>query len=86
MPAAVLALQIPNRYERERIHEIIKAESVNLSNEYAVSIVDSGSEDIWELLIKRPDGGKVSMQLHADLGDLTPAVIRIRIQKLIRSL
>jgi len=86
MSAAVATLQVVDRSARERIQQIIALESADLSEQYLVSIIDPRNSDIWELRIERPDGGKVSMQLHADMGDLTPPIIRIKLRELIRSL
>ena len=86
MPTVVTKLQVANQNTRERIQQIIEAESADLSGEYSVSIIDSRDGDIWELSIKRPDGSEVSMQLHADMGDLSPAVMRIKLRELLKLL
>ncbi len=86
MPAAILNLQIDNRDTRERISDVIKSESLDLSSEYEVSVVDVRREDLWDLWIKRPDGSRISRQLCGDLGELTPAVFRIRLRELIKLL
>ncbi len=86
MPAVVADLQVTNQHTRERIQQIIESESSDLSDEYSVSIIDCRNDDIWELWIERPDGSKVSMQLHADMGDLTPAVMRIKLRELLKLL
>ena len=86
MSAAIFTLQIADRYTKERISEVVKLEAADLSNEYEVSIIDSRRDDTWELRIKRPDGSKITSQLHRDLGDLTPAVFRIRLRELLKLL
>ncbi len=86
MPAAIANLQVSNPYTKERIQQVIDLESAELSDEYSISIIDCAESDIWELWIERPDGHKLTLQLHADMGDLTPAIIRIKLRELIRSL
>jgi hypothetical protein len=86
MPAAIATLQVTNPHTRERIQQIILSESSDLSGKHLISIIDSRMDDIGELRIERPDGGKASLQLHADIGDLTPAIIRIKLRELIGSL
>jgi len=41
---------------------------------------------MYELWIKLPDGSKVSRNLQSAMGDLTPAVFRIRLRELFKLL
>lgn len=86
MPAFVCQNQVSNSYDNARIREIVWLESQHLTNEYAVSIVDSRVEDIWMLSIQSPYGEGVSRSLHRNLGELVPAVFRIRFRELLRTL
>ncbi len=86
MPAAIPTVQIDNPAARERIATIIWAETLDLSNDYEVSIIDTQRNDIYELWIKLPDGSKVSRNLQSAMGDLTPAVFRIRLRELFKLL
>jgi hypothetical protein len=83
---SILELQISNPDTKERIAEVIHRETIGLPDGYAVSILDAQRDDVFDLWVKEPDGGTFSMQLHDDLGELTPAVFRIRLRELLRLL
>ncbi len=80
-------VQIANPDARERIFAIIWAEeSYDLSNEFEISITDTQRNNVYELLIKSPDGNKVSRNLQGGMGDLTPAIFRLRLRELFKLL
>jgi hypothetical protein len=84
MPASVQELQITNSYNRERISAFIRDETMNLSEKYKVSVLSTQQEDIWELIIERPDGNNVTRDLDLIAGDLVPAVFRIHLRELVK--
>jgi hypothetical protein len=86
MTASVASLSIANKEARERIFEIIRGETLALSDKHQVSITHDGTGDVWEVWITRPNGEKVSRQLSQDQGDLVPAVFRIRFRELVKAL
>ncbi len=86
MSASILNVQIPNPDAKERISAIIWAETYDLSNKYEVSITDTRRNNIYELLIKLPDGNRVSRNLQGGLGDLKPAIFRFRLRELFKLL
>jgi hypothetical protein len=86
MSASVQELQIANAYNRGRISAFICDETSNLSKKYKVSVLRTQQEDIWELIIERPDGNNVSRDLDLIAGDLVPSVFRIRLRELIKLL
>jgi hypothetical protein len=84
MPAFVQTIQIDNPYTRNSLAEVIHVETTDLPDELAVSILHSGRNDIWNLVIKPPNSEAASRKLFGREGDLVPAVFRIRFRELLR--
>ncbi len=84
MSASILNVQIANPDARERILSIIWAESLDLSKECEISVTDTQRNNVYELLVKLPDGNKISRNLQGNLGDLSPAIFRLRLRELFK--
>ncbi len=72
--------------KRERIFAIIWAESYDLSNEFESSITDTQRNNVYEILIKSPDGNRVARNFQCGLGYLPPAIFRLRLRELFKLL
>ena len=86
MFASIYELQISNPETKKRIIEVIQTETIGLSNDHVVSIIATPANDTYDFWIQQPDGRRITTQLHEDLGELTPAVLRIRLRELLKQL
>jgi hypothetical protein len=86
MPASIATLQIVDSHKRNFIIAIIWSETENLSSEYKVSILYSGHNDRFDLVIKPPQGEAIIKPLYAKQGELTLAVFRTRFRELLKML
>ena len=89
MSASILEVQISNLETKKRIIEVIQTETIglsNVSNDHVASIINTHTNDIYDFWIQGPDGERISTQLHEDLGELTPAVFRIRLREFLKQL
>ncbi len=86
MPTPIVKVQIANPDERERIFSTIRPESLDFPKQYEISIAATQRGSVYEILIKSPDGNKVSRNLQESLGDLSPAIFEIRLRELFKLL
>lgn len=83
MAATLFTLKIADEDIRGRIQKIIEAETVSLSSDYELSVIDDQKNHQWKLRIKRPDGTDVSTMVDGALGEHQPSKFRIRLRELI---
>ena len=83
MPATIVKLKIADPDVRGQIQRIISMETVTLSSDCRISVIEDQVNEKWELIIEKPDGINVSSTLYGALGEHQPGRFRMRLSEVL---